>query len=309
VSGTPDGRCADDAGRQGEPPGLPVRGPVMRPPGGWRPWHGKPRTRDVLCLLAIVVSAVYALATIPLTPELISSHPVLLEVLTGGTSSIISAGAYADVDNKLQLAVVVVAALPGIMRFDWVYWWAGRLWGHRIVERLGQRSPRMARLAGLAETRGRRWAGPLVALAAFLPGGASTAVYAAAGWAGLPLLAFVLWDTLGSAAWISVVAFSGYLLGSDGVQLAGLVSRYALVTIIVLVIALIAPQAWHSWREWRAAKAAAGGLVAPGVAAPAVPGLPAPVVPGPGVPAPAVPGPGGEGIEPPGMSHRPPGMT
>jgi len=277
--------------------------------GGWRPGHGKRRARDVLCLLAIAVSAVYALATIPLTPALISSHPVLLEVLTGGTSSIISAGAYADVDNKLQLALVVVAALPGIMRFDWVYWWAGRLWGHRIVERLGQRSPRMARLAGLTEARGRRWAGPLVALAAFLPGGASTAVYAAAGWAGLPLLAFVLWDTLGSAAWISVVAFSGYLLGSDGVQLAGLVSRYALVTIIVLVIALIAPQAWHSWREWRAAKAAAGGLVAPGVAAPAVPGLPAPVVPGPGVPAPAVPGPGGEGIEPPGMSHRPPGMT
>ena len=267
--------------------------------GGWRPWHGKPRTRDVLCVLAIAVSAVYAVAAIPLTPALIASHPVLLELLTGSTSSVLSAGAYSGVDSKLQLALVIVAALPGIMRFDWVYWWAGRLWGHRIVERLGQRSPRMARLAGLTEARGRRWAGPLVALAAFLPGGASTAVYAAAGWAGLPLLAFVLWDTLGSAAWISVVAFSGYLLGSDGVQLAGLVSRYALVTIIVLVIALIAPQAWHSWREWRAAKAAAGGLVAPGVAAPAVPGLPAPVVPGPGVPAPAVPGPGGEGIAPP----------
>ena len=83
--------------------------------GGWRPWHGKPRARDVLCLLAIAVSAVYALATIPLTPALISSHPVLLEVLTGGTSSIISAGAYADVDNKLQLALVVVAALSFVV--------------------------------------------------------------------------------------------------------------------------------------------------------------------------------------------------
>src|SRR5438270_293106 len=79
--------------------------------------------------------------------------------------------------------------------------------GRRIGARLGQRGPRLARRAGLAETRGRRWAGPLVALAAFLPGGASTAVYAAAGWTGLPLLMFVLWDTLGSAAWISVVAF------------------------------------------------------------------------------------------------------
>jgi membrane protein DedA with SNARE-associated domain len=242
--------------------------------GGWRPWHGKPRTRDVLCLLAIAVSAVYAVAAIPLTPALIASHPVLLELLTGSTSSVLSAGAYSGVDSKLQLALVVVAALPGIMRFDWVYWWAGRLWGHRIVERLGQRSPRMARLAGLVETRGRRWAGPLVALAAFLPGGASVAVYAAAGWTGLPLLAFVMWDTLGSAVWISIVALGGYLLGSDGVTLAVLASRYATVTIIVLVVMLVAPQAWHSWREWRAGKAAAtGGVPTPPVPAPASEGM------------------------------------
>jgi membrane protein DedA with SNARE-associated domain len=258
--------------------------PVQRRSGGWRPWHGRPRVRDVACAVAIAVSGVYAVATIPLTPALIASHPVLLELLTGSTSSIMSAGAFADVDSKLQLTLVIVAALPGIMRFDWVYWWAGRLWGHRIVERLGQHSPRTARLAALAEARGRRWAGPLVALAAFLPSGASTAVYAAAGWAGLPLLTFVLWDTLGSAAWISVVALGGYLLGSTGVTLAGLVSRYAMVTICVLVALLIAPQAWHSWREWRAAKAVRGGM------------------PVSAVPAPAVSGPGTDGVEPPGMA-------
>jgi len=256
--------------------------------GRWRPWHGRPRVRDVLCALAITVSAVYAIVAIPLTPALISSHPVLLELLTGSTSSIMAAGAYSGAQSKLQLALVVVAALPGIMRFDWVFWWAGRLWGHRIVDRLGHRSPRMARLADLAEARGRRWAGPLVALAAFLPSGASTAVYAAAGWAGLPLLAFVLWDTLGSAAWVSVVALGGYLLGSAGVTLAGLVSRYALVTICVLVVLFIAPQAWHSWREWRAPKAAARR------------GMPAPVVPAPA--APVVSGPGSDGLDPPGMA-------
>src|SRR5438067_1551093 len=251
---TPEGRCGDDARRGRRPSYPPAWGAGVRL-GGWRPWHGRPRTRDVLCVLAIGVSALYAVAAIPLTPALIASHPVLLELLTGSTSSVISAGAYSTVDTKLQLALVIVAALPGIMRFDWVYWWAGRLWGHRIVERLGQRSPRMARLADLAETKGRRWAGPLVALAAFLPGGASVAVYAAAGWTGLPLLAFVLWDTLGSAAWISVVALGGYLLGSDGVTLAILASRYATVTIIVLVAMLVAPQAWPSWREWPVGKA------------------------------------------------------
>jgi hypothetical protein len=33
----------------------------------------------------------------------------------------VAAGAFSGVDSKLQLAVVVAAALPGIMRFDWVY--------------------------------------------------------------------------------------------------------------------------------------------------------------------------------------------
>ena len=220
----------------------------------WHPWHGHPRVRDVLCAIAIAVSAVYAVATIPLTPALISTHPVLLELLTGSNSAVVAAGAYSDVDNRLQLVVVVFAALPGMMRFDWVYWWAGRLWGHSIVESLGHRSPRSAALARLVETRGRRFAGPLVSLAAFLPSGASTAVYAAAGWAGLPLLQFILFDTLGSAAWTAVLATGGYLLGSEGVVLAGLASRYALATVGVLIVAMIAPPLWHSWRERRARK-------------------------------------------------------
>ena len=97
--------------------------------GRWVPWHGRPRARDVCCGIAIVVSAVYAVAAIPLTPALIATHPVLLELLTGSNSSIVAAGAFSDVGGKLQLAVVVAAALPGMMRFDWVYWWAGRLWG------------------------------------------------------------------------------------------------------------------------------------------------------------------------------------
>ena len=50
-------------------------------------------------MLAIGVSAVYAVAAIPLTPALIASHPVLLELLTGSTSSVISAGAYSTVDT------------------------------------------------------------------------------------------------------------------------------------------------------------------------------------------------------------------
>jgi len=274
------------------PPSPPGQAQGSGPRGrlaGWVPWHGRPRAREVGCGIAIVVSAVYAVATIPLTPALIATHPVLLELLTGSNSSIVAAGAFSGVDSKLQLAVVVAAALPGMMRFDWVYWWAGRLWGHSIVVRLGHRSPRSAALASFVETRGRRFAGPLVALAAFLPSGASTAVYAAAGWAGLPLLPFILFDTLGSAAWTALLASGGYLLGSEGVTLANLASRYAFATVCVLVAATIAPPLWHSWRERRARKppvgqaaptaasypgSVAGGPPAPGAERRAEPGMP-----------------------------------
>ncbi|HEV2376840.1 MAG TPA: hypothetical protein VGS19_32285 [Streptosporangiaceae bacterium] len=141
-----------------------------------------------------------------------------------------------------------------------------------------------AALARFVETRGRRFAGPLVALAAFLPSGASTAVYAAAGWSGMPLLLFVLFDALGSAAWTALLAAGGYLLGTEGVTLADLASRYALATVCVLVAAMIAPPLWHSWRERRARKPQVGqaaavvggpGTVTDGPPAPgAEPGIP-----------------------------------
>lgn len=240
------------------PPDAPGRTAGPRGSGSprWRPWHGKPRARDVCCLIAIAVSALYAVAVIPLIPALIATHPVLLELVTGSNSGIVAAGALSDVNGRLQLAVVILAAMPGLMRFDWVFWWAGKLWGHRIVEKLGHRSPRSAALARIVERRGSRFAGPLVALSAFLPGGTSAVVYAAAGWAGLPLYLFLIFDAIGTAAWTTVLALLGHALGREGITLAGLVSRYALGTICVLVAAMFGPQAWRAWRERPGARGA-----------------------------------------------------
>ncbi len=220
---------------------------------GWRPWHGRPRTRDLLCLAGIALSALYNLATIPLTPMLIATHPMLLELLSGSTSSVVAAGSFSEVSSKFQLAAVIAAGVAGMVHFDWVFWWAGRLWGHRIIERLSHHSPRTASLAVAVERRGVRPAGPLVAVSAFLPGGASAAVYAAAGWTGLSLLPFLLFDVVGTAIWTALLAIAGYLLGKDGVTMANLVSRYALVTICVLAVATAAPHLWRTRRRSRAA--------------------------------------------------------
>ena len=222
----------------------------------WRPWHGRPRTRDLLCLAGITLSMLYALAMIPLTPGLIATRPVLLELLSGSTSSVVAAGAFAAIESKLQLTVVVAAALPGLVKFDLLFWWAGVLWGHRIVQLLARHSQQAARFAERAERRGARFAGAAVLLSAFLPV-PTPLVYAAAGWAGLRLIPFVLFDLIGSAAWAAFLATLGYLLGASGVAAADLVSRYALVTMLVLAAAAIAPHGWHVLRARRAARARA----------------------------------------------------
>jgi membrane protein DedA with SNARE-associated domain len=220
-------------------------------PRRWRPWAGRPRAADLICFAGIVLSIGYGFAAIPLTPELIASHPVLLEMLTGSTASVVAAGAFSDIDSKLQLGVVIAAALPGLMMFDPLYWWAGRRWGDRAVEWLGHRNGRAAALVRRAGQRGSRFAGPLVLLSAFVPGIPAPLIYAAAGWAGLGLVPFLVCDAIGSLAWAALLAGLGYQLGPSGVTAANLASRYALVATIALLVIAVAPHAWHVRRTWR----------------------------------------------------------
>ena len=247
------------AGQDGEAhsPAVPsstARSSARAP--GWRPWLGRPRAADLVCITGIALSGLYALAMIPLTPVLIATHPVLLEVLSGSTPSIVAAGAFSGAGNKLQLTVVVAAALPGLMKFDLLFWWAGVLWGHQAVEWLGHHHSRAAAIARRAEQRGSRFAGPLVLLSSFLPGAPAPLVYATAGWVRLRLLPFLLFDAIGSLAWAALLAGFGYELGSSGVAAANLVSRYALLATIALLAIAGAPHAWHVLRVRRRRAAA-----------------------------------------------------
>jgi membrane protein DedA with SNARE-associated domain len=79
----------------------------------------------------------------------------------------------------------------------------------------------------------------------------------------LPLLWFIICDVIGTAAWASLLASLGYILGDDGVRAANLVSRYALITIIVLVVVAVVPHAWHVARARPPAQPDGDGQPAP----------------------------------------------
>jgi membrane protein DedA with SNARE-associated domain len=201
--------------------------------------------------MAIALSALYSVAMIPLGPMLIATHPLLLEAISGSNPSVVAAGAFSEVKHNLPTGLVIAAALPAMMRSDWVMWWAGRLWGHRFVEKLNQHSRRAGAAARLAERRGKRFAAPLVALSAFLPGGTQAPLYAAAGWLGLPLVPFLIADAIGTAVWVAVLTASGYLLGGTGVAMAGLASRYMVLVICLPAVTRIAPWVWRACRRRR----------------------------------------------------------
>ena len=111
------------------------------------PWSGKPRRVDILCWAGIMLSGIFYWVTLPLRTHLVGTHPVVSELIGGGTESIISAAAFARVGHG-SLVVVLLAAIPGLMKFDPLYWWAGRLWGERIIALLGGKRNRGAKYMG-----------------------------------------------------------------------------------------------------------------------------------------------------------------
>jgi membrane protein DedA with SNARE-associated domain len=211
------------------------------PRGTWDdprvPWSGRPRRIDILCWAGIVLSGIYYWALLPFVAPLVGTHPVLLEVLNGNTAAIISAAAFARVGHG-TLVVVLLAALPGLMKFDVLYWWAGRLWGERLIAILSGRRNRGGRYMGRVQRWGRKFTWPAVIVAPFLP--IPTAIiYVVVGWAGMRLITFLVLDAIGTLLWAGMLAGLGYELGHHAVVVAQTISHYGLWISIGLVVVIV----------------------------------------------------------------------
>jgi membrane-associated protein len=188
------------------------------------PWHGKPRAADILCWLGIVFSGLSYWALLPLRLSLVGTHPVVAELLNGGTESIISAAAFARTGDG-TLVVAVLAAIPGLMKFDALFWWAGRLWGERLIMILPG-SRRVARHMPRVQRAGRRLTWPAVVVSSFLPIPRAI-IYAIAGWAGMRLTTFLILDLTGALLWAGLLCGLGYALGHPAVVAATAISHYS----------------------------------------------------------------------------------
>lgn len=98
-------------------------------------WGRSAGRADKVIALLLGIYVAYSLALWPLVPALLGSHPLLLEIVSGSLLAEVTVGAHSRL-GELPLWFAVIAAVPGTMLFDWVFWWAGRRWGDRALHLL-----------------------------------------------------------------------------------------------------------------------------------------------------------------------------
>jgi membrane protein DedA with SNARE-associated domain len=234
-------------------PDAPAESPAVPADDPRLPWTGKPGPADIACWAAITLIGLYYLLLLPFRAGLVGTHPVLSELLNGSTESIVAAAAFARVGHG-TLVVVLLAAIPGLMLVDPVYWWAGRLWGERVILLMSGGRKRGPRYIARVQRWGRKFTWPAIIVSRFLPI-PNAIIYVIAGWAGMRLVTFLILDLIGSLLWAGTLAGLGYALGHHAVVVAQTISHYGLWFSLALVAVIIALQV----RSRRADRLAAGG--------------------------------------------------
>jgi membrane-associated protein len=202
------------------------------------PASARRRLAEIACVTGIAAKTAFALALLPLTPSLLGTHPVLLEALRGSTSAMASGGAFARV-GEASLVLAILAPLPTLLFATPLFWWAGRLWGPKAASTLVGGHPNAEKWAQRSGAHLERFGGLAVALAPYLPV-PSALIYAAAGWTGMSLRRFLIFDVLGMLSWIALIVGLGYAIGHPAVHVAKTISHYGLLLTVALVAIALA---------------------------------------------------------------------
>ena len=208
------------------------------------PWDGKAERADLILMGGIVFSGLYLLALMPLTPSMVYDHPVILELLKGSMSAMITMGAKARI-GEASIVVAVLAAIPGLMWFDWLYWWAGKRWGKRAIDVFLGNHPKAVKRTERLEKLLERFGWLAIVIVYFQPV-PNALVFAGAGLTGMRLRTFLLLDLISKLLWIAFCVGLGYAIGQSAVDVAKGVSRYALYLTIGLIVVIFARQWWKS---------------------------------------------------------------
>ncbi len=204
------------------------------------PWKHKPTRTDFACMGWIGFMGVFGLAMLPLRSWLLGLNPWLLASLTGSRSGTAALGALVRVGEANNWIIALLLGTVMSIKFDWVFWWAGKLWGRGMIEVWAGQSPRSARNYARAE----RWANRFGWLGMFLayvpiPLPIMQVVFVLTGAQGWSLRRFILLDAAASFTWSLGFLALGYGLGEPAVELLRMYARIANYVAIALIVVIV----------------------------------------------------------------------
>ncbi|TWE12308.1 DedA family protein [Rudaeicoccus suwonensis] len=206
------------------------------------PWKGKPTKAELWCIGLIIATGAYGLLTIPVRPWILGSFSAptrdyVLAVFNGSNIAMVDLGALMRVGQHQPLwwLALIAASLTSI-KFDWLWWWAGRLWGRGVIDMVAARSKWAARTAYAAERLAKRFGGPAVFLVWFIPFLPSSIIYAFVGDARMSLKKFLAIDFAAGIVYRGIWMYLGYRMGATAKDLVNELAKYALWLTIAGVI-------------------------------------------------------------------------
>lgn len=144
----------------------------------------------------------------------------------------------------LELSWVIASAFTGSVTGDQLYFFIGRRYGQRLVEKRPgwkQRServwPMLVRYQNLA-VLGFRFVYGMRTIAPFV-----------IGMSAISTLRYVVLNLVGAAVWATAFAWFGYLFGEVAAQLLGKVERYEMTLFGTILGVAAASWVWRIWRR------------------------------------------------------------
>jgi membrane protein DedA with SNARE-associated domain len=211
------------------------------------PWQGSATRADKLILGLISFSGVYYLLTMFLVPNMVDSHPAVVAVLRGSSVAVVNLGALARTGHG-SIVIAVLAGLPGTIAFDWVFWWAGKRWGHNALAMILGRSKNPQKRMQRVESISGKY-GPIAVLTGYIMPIPTTVIAVAAGLGGMLLPVYVVLDAIGALIWLGLLAGLGWGMGQSAVDVVHAVSHYSLLITVGLVVLIFGRQIMISRRQ------------------------------------------------------------
>ncbi|WP_427156853.1 DedA family protein [Aliinostoc sp. HNIBRCY26] len=120
--------------------------------------------------------------------------------------------------SKLNIAGVFVAGLLGSVVGALIWYYPGKLLSEKRLRDLADKYGKWITVSGKDITKAKQWfdtQGNKAVLIGRLVPGVRTLISVPAGMSNMRLLPFLFYTTIGSAAWVGLLTYSGYALGSQ----------------------------------------------------------------------------------------------